>query len=162
MELDTQAASGKFPCESVMAEASAALEAESVPWLRWLSHEEGMTMTCGWLVRQHFKLEWWSFMGVLPKLLRLCKIIYTFFLTNSLLICFLSFTLHQSCWNVRSKIFCNHAWEWTTSVMRETNHESLGPLWFVPTWTNSLQRETWCFGNYDPFRVLHLFSVNLF
>ena len=35
-----QAASGKFPCEAVMAEASAALEAESVPWskawFRWL------------------------------------------------------------------------------------------------------------------------------
>jgi len=39
MEPDTQAASGKFPCESVMAEASAALEAESVPWLKWLSRE---------------------------------------------------------------------------------------------------------------------------
>lgn len=31
--LSGEAASGKFPCEAVMAEAEAALEAESVPWL---------------------------------------------------------------------------------------------------------------------------------
>ena len=34
MMLSGEAATGKFPCEAVMAEASAALEAESVPGRR--------------------------------------------------------------------------------------------------------------------------------
>lgn len=50
----TQAASGKFPCEPLMAEASAVLEVESVPWL---------TSERPWC-QGAFQVEWWNFMRV--------------------------------------------------------------------------------------------------